>query len=264
MAVAVIAAATVSSCKRHVDPYEDWKAPQLLDEGERLLRNGDLAQADAVFKRGREVAEKRGFKANDLRVFDRRRLYIAAAQENLPLATQLYGEAGGGNDYRTMDVRIGMDLVMQLVRAGKMDDARKLAERLAQRFQGVPPANDEELSIYTVGWIAIDRLRTDNVEIERAKQASNAVVEVLSNEVEKAVLLKRPLNSAERLWLLRYVDHLFDTERSLVAQKIADFVERIDQAAPSGTDAKPCLPLDPMFPALGCIPEWPAPAKAGT
>ena len=262
MAVAVIVAAVVPSCKRHKDPYEDWKAPQLLDEGDRLLRTGDLAAADAVYERGREVAKASNFKLNDPRVFDRRRMFIAAAQENIPLATQLYGDVGGGNDYMTMDVRLGVDLMMMLVRAGKMDDARKLGERLAQRFALAEPNTPEELSLYLTGWMAIDRLRTANVEIERAKQASTTVVDLLGKAVEKAVVVQQPLNPAVRVSLNRYADHLYDTERSLVAQKIADYVERIDQAAPADPEMKPCLPLDATFPSLGCIPDWPAaPAK---
>ena len=137
-----------------------------------------------------------------------------------------------------------------LARAGRMDDARKLAERLAQRMQSTEPANHEEIPLYIVGWMAIDYLRTANVELERAREASTAVVDALSSGVEKAVVIHQPLNPAVRQWTVRYVDHLYDTERTLVAQKVADLVEPIDE---------------PLFPAFGCIPEWPVvPAKAGT
>ena len=263
--IAVVVAATAASCKRHEDPYADWKAPQLLDEGDRLVRLGDLAGADAVYQRGKEVAKKNSLKVNDPRVFDQRRMFIAAAREDVPVALDLYGVVGGGNDYMTMDVRMGVDLVVLLARAGRMDDARKLAERLAQRLQSTAPANHEEIPLYIVGWMAIDYLRTANVELERAREASTAVVDALSSGVEKAVVIHQPLNPAVRQWTVRYVDHLYDTERTLVAQKVADLVERIDEVAPPDPEAKPCLPLEPLFPAFGCIPEWPVvPAKAGT
>ena len=115
--IAVVVAATAASCKRHEDPYADWKAPQLLDEGDRLVRLGDLAGADAVYQRGKEVAKKNSLKVNDPRVFDQRRMFIAAAREDVPVALDLYGVVGGGNDYMTMDVRMGVDLVVLLARA---------------------------------------------------------------------------------------------------------------------------------------------------
>ena len=75
---------------------------------------------------------------------------------------------------------------------------------------------------------------------------------------ERAIGVRQPLLPGLRAWITRYVDHLYDSERSLVAQQVADLVERIDQRAAKPDDETACLLLDPIFPTLGCLADWPA------
>ncbi len=65
------------------DPYQDWKAPALLEEGERLLRAGDLEGAEKILRRGEARAEQDRVRADAMRVFQVSLLFIAAANGNV-------------------------------------------------------------------------------------------------------------------------------------------------------------------------------------
>lgn len=252
--VLVAALLLASACSRDKDPYRDWKAPQMLDEGERLLRAGDLTGADSVFRQGLERAQKAGYSADKTRAFLVRMLYVAAAKGDVAEMEKLFARTGGDANPRAMDVRLTLHLLLLLHNAGKTGEAKKLAEKLAQRLAAHPPDNFEERAFYAVAWIVIDRLRSANVELGKAKEASQALVETLKDMAQVASS-SEPIRPGLRRWITRYVDHLFDTERRLVAQEVADLVERIDQMAPPSEEQQPCLPLDPIFPALGCLAE---------
>jgi hypothetical protein len=243
--VAAALALAPAGCSRKKDPYQDWKAPQLLDEGDRLLRAGDVATAQSVFKRGFDIAKRDGLRNSQ--AFVQRMTAIAASRDEVATAQGLM-------PVESMDERTILRLTLGLVAAGKIDEARAMAERLAPRLSAKPP-EAEDLPYHVVGWIAIDRLRTQNVEIQRARAATDSLLGAVRRWVELGV----PLPAAPRGWITRYVDHLFDTERSLPAQEIGDLVERIDQRFPPGDDNSPCISYDLLFPSLGCLPDWPKP-----
>ena len=253
----VLAAALLllPACSRDKDPYAEWKAPQLLEEGEKLLRANDLSGAHNLFKRGLEKAEKGGARADQTRIFLARMLYIAAAQQRLADAEKLFTRMGGSADPQTMDVRVALHLAILMQREGRAADARALAEKLALRFSARAP-EFEEIPFYAIGWIVVDRARTANVELVRAKEASDAFVAALSSIAETAIGVRHSLPPGLRAWITRYVDHLYDSERTLVAKEVADLVERIDQVATTPDDKTACLLLDPNFPMLGCLAEW--------
>ena len=246
------AVALAGGCSRNKDPYADFKAPQMLEEGDRLLRAGDLAAAETVFRRGLERAQKDGYTADKTRVFIERMTLLAAARGSAADTEKLLARTGALEDPDSMDITLAIDLVLLHVREGKPEKARALAEKLARRL-AVRPPNPEELPVYVIGWIAIDRLRTQNVELTRAREATRALVETLKSWVEWG----RPMPAGPRAWIGRYVDHLFDSERSLIAQEIGDLMERIDERAPPPEDRSPCVPLDANFSSLGCLPDWP-------
>jgi tetratricopeptide (TPR) repeat protein len=254
--VFIAAALLVTACSRDKDPYRDWKAPQLLEEGDRLLRAGDLDAAGKALRRGLERAEKDGFKGEHTRVFLSRLGYIAAARENRAEAEQLFSRMGGVDNPRAMDLRLATQLVLLLQKEGKVDQARALGEKIVPRLEGGMPAA-EEMPFHLVGWIVVDRLRTANVEIGRAKEASDAFVAALTALAEASIPLRQPLPPGLRGWITRYIDHLYDSDRSLVAKQVADLVGRIDEVALPADDRAPCLLLDPLFPALGCLADWP-------
>ena len=256
----IVVAATLllaPACSRDKDPYADWKAPQLLEEGEKLLRASDLSGAYNFFKRGLAKAEKSGARADQTRIFVARMLYISAAQQNLAEAEKIFARMGGASDPQAMDVRVALHLAILMQRAGRAAEARALAERIALRL-AVRAPELEEIAFYAVGWIVIDRVRTANVELTRAREASDAFVAALASIAEAAIGPRQPLLAGLRAWISRYVDHLFDSERTLVAQQIADLVERIDQVASTPDDKSACILLDANFPALGCLADWPA------
>ena len=254
--VLVAALVLASACSRDKDPYADWKAPQLLEEGEKLLRANDLSGASNLFKRGLAMAEKSGARADQTRTFNVRMLYIAASQQNLAEAEKLFRRMGGSADPQAMDARVALHLAILMQREGRPADARALAEKLAVRMSA-RPAEFEEIPFYAVGWIVVDRVRSANVELTRAREASDAFVAALSSIAETAIGGRQPLNPGLRAWITRYVDHLYDSERTLVAQQVADLVERIDQVAAPSDDKGTCLPLEPNFPNLGCLADWP-------
>ncbi len=256
-AIAMIAMLLLATaCSRAKDPYADWKAPQLLDEGERLLRARDLGGAYNFFKRGLEKAEKAGARADQTRIFVSRMLYICAAQGNLAEAEKIFARMGGSRDPQAMDMRVALHLAILLQRAGRAAEARALAEKIAQRMTARPP-EFEEIRFYAVGWIVVDRVRSANVELARAKEASDAFVAALATITETAIGVRQPLLPGLRAWITPYVDHLYDSERTLVAQQVADLVERIDQRAAKPDDQTACLLLDLSFPTLGCLADWP-------
>jgi outer membrane protein assembly factor BamD (BamD/ComL family) len=247
---------TASACSRDKDPYADWKAPQLLDEGEKALRARDLSGAYYFFKRGLAKAEKAGARPEQTRIFTSRMLYIAAAQENLAEAEKIFARLGGATDPQKMDVRVALHLAILMQRAGRTADARALADKIAQRLGSSPP-QFEELAFFAVGWIVVDRARSANVELTRAKEASDGFMAALTSIAEAVIGPHQPLLPGLRAWIAGYIDHLYDTDRTLVAKEIADLVERIDQTAVTADDKNACLLLDPAFPNLGCLAEWP-------
>jgi outer membrane protein assembly factor BamD (BamD/ComL family) len=254
LAAALAAMLIVTACSRDKDPYENWKAAQLLDEGERLLRKNDLGGAANLFRRGIAKAEKAGARPEQLRIYTARMLYIAAAQQDVAEAEKLFARAGGAEP-QSMDMRAALQLAILMQRAGRAADARALGEKIAQRM-AARPAEPEEISFYAIGWIVVDRLRTANVEIARAREASDAFVAVLTSIAETTVGARRSLPPGLRAWVTPYVDHLFDNDRGLVAQQIADLVERIDERAQAPDDRSACILLDPAFPSLGCLADW--------
>ncbi len=246
----------VPACSRDKDPHAGWKAPQLFDEGDRLLRANDLPGAYNLFRRGSEKAQKAGVRAEQSRVFLVRMLYVELARGDLANAGKLFADMGGSAAPQAMDVRAALQLAILMQREGRSADARALAEKLALRLAGRPP-EPEEVAFFAVGWIVVDRVRTENVELSRAKEASDAFVASLGAIADTAISGRQPLNPGLRAWILRYVDLLYDSERALVAQHVADLVERIDQAAGGPADDRnPCLPLDRLFPTLGCLADW--------
>ena len=254
--VVAMALALAAGCSRNKDPYDVWKPGQMLDEGERLLRKNDLAAAEAVFRKGLVKAEKADYPPDKTRVFLVRLLYVAAARSDVAAMQKQFDSLKMGADPRTMDPRLTLHLVLLLHKAGKDAEARKLAEKLAQRFAARPPDNSiDERAYYAIGWIVIDRLRTANVEIDRAKEASDAVMKSLEDMAQYA-RYSGPIRPGVRRWITAYLDHLFDSDRARVAEKVSDMVERIDQMAPPTDDTSPCVALDSLFPSLGCLADW--------
>ena len=253
--IAIAAALLLASaCSRDKDPYADWKASQLLDEGEKTLRSGDLSGANNFFRRGLAKADKTGPRGDQTQIFTVRMLYILAAQQNLAELEKAFAR-GGGAESPTMDLRIALQLAILMQRAGRFDDARALAEKIAVRLAARAPEL-EEIPFHAIGWIVVDRVRSANVELTRAKAASDSFVAAFSAIAETAIGTRQSLNPGLRAWITRYIDHLYDSERTLVAQQIADLVERIDQVAPPSDDKNACLLLDPVFPTLGCLADW--------
>lgn len=245
-AVVLVAALVLAcACSRDKDPYRDYKAPQMLEEGDRLLRANDLPAAESVFRKGLVKAEKAGYPADKTRVFHDRLLRIAVARENLadPEVARFLA-----SDPADLDPRIATQVTLMLHRTGKADAARMLAEKLAQRL--ATRVDPHELPLQAIGWIVIDRLRTANVELNKARDASGAFVEAMKRFLEQGLSMPAGL----RAWIGPYMDHLFDNDRSLIAKEIADLIERIDQRTPP-SDEK-CIPLDPAFESLGCLSDW--------
>jgi hypothetical protein len=253
-AIAIAAALLLATACGRKDAYSDWKAPQLLDQGEKLLRANDLPGAYNFFKRGYEKLDKTGPQASKAGVFVDRMLFISAALQNVPeLEKQL--ARFGGLEPQTMNLRLALHLAILMQRAGRLDDARALAEKIAVRLASRAPEL-EEIPFHAIGWIVVDRVRSANVELTRAKAASDAFTGAFTDIAGTAINTRQPLNPGLRAWIARYVDHLYDTERTLVAQAIGDLVERIDEVAPSSDDKDACLLLDPFFPTLGCLADW--------
>jgi outer membrane protein assembly factor BamD (BamD/ComL family) len=254
---AVAALLLVAACSRDKDPYADWKAPQLLEEGERLLRANDLGGAGNLFRRGIAKAEKSGSRPDQMRIYAARMVYIAAAQQNLAEAEKIFARLPGAADPQSMDVTMALHLAILMQREGRPADARALAEKLALRMAARAP-EPEEAAFYAIGWIVVDRLRTANVEIKRAREASDAFVAVIASIADTSITGRRSLPPGLRAWITRYVDHLYDSERTLVAKNVADLIERIDEVASTPDDSNACLPLDRTFATLGCLADWPA------
>ena len=249
----VAALLLAGACSRDKDPYSDWKAPQLLEEGERLLRANDLGGAYNFFKRGYDKVDKNGPFASRAGIFLDRMMYVSAARQDLPELEKALGRVGG-TDPASMNLRLALQLAILMQRAGRADDARALAEKIAVRLASRAPT-PEDASFHAVGWIVVDRVRSANVELTRAKEASTAFVAAFSEIAGNLINTRQALEPGLRAWITRYIDHLYDTERTLVAGEIADLVERIDQVAPS-EDRSGCLLLDPIFPTLGCLADW--------
>ena len=251
------AALVASGCNREKDPYRDWKAPALLEEGERLLRAGDLEAAEKVLRRGATRAEKDGARAAQTHTFYSRLLFIAAARDNLPDALKLYDRMNAGGSVATLDPYATAELAVMLERAGKPAEARAMGEKLAARLAARRP-EPEELPIYLAGWIIVDRARTENVEINHAKEASDAFVALMNTLAETLIPPRQPLPPGVRTWVTRYVDHLYDSDRSVVAKEVAELVVRIDEVAATDDDKRSCIPLDAALPTLGCLADWPS------
>ena len=247
-AVALAALLALGACGRSDDPYERFKPAQLLDEGDRLLRQGDEAGAEKALRLGLERAEAAGADALQSRAFITRLFHLAVKRGDAEEAERLVARLGA-----PIDVRAAHDSAVLLFRQGKLDEARGRGEVLARALASQQPIDPHGRAIHAAAWMTIDRLRTARYDREAAREASDEVVAALVGMSHRRARFE-PLPPGLRAWILRYLDHLHDTERRLVALEIADLVQRIDENAPSEGEA-PCLPLDPALANLGCLQQ---------
>lgn len=246
----VAALLLLAACSRNKDPYADFKAGQLLDEGQRLLRQGDVDGADKAFRVGLERLEKAGFSVEKNRpAFLAPLLHLAIRRGDLAEAEKLMAHLGA-----PVDVRAANDIAVLVQRTGRIEDARAKAEIAAQAMAARPAADEEERAIYVAAWITVDRLRSARFDRAAAKEASDAVIAALTDVAERRGNY-RPMPPGLRRWITPYIDHLFATDRDAVAKEIASIVEHIDENAPPPEVDALCLPLYSTWQNLGCLLE---------
>lgn len=222
----------------------------MLDEGQRLLRQGDLDGADKAFRTGLERLEKAGFNVERNRAaFLSPLLHLAVKRSDLAAAEKLMARMGA-----PVDVRAANDIAVLVARTGRIEDARARGEIAAQAMAAQPAANEDDRAIYVAAWITVDRLRSARFDRGAAREASDAVIAGLADVAERRGAY-RPMPPGLRAWVSRYIDHLFATDRDAVAKEVASLVERIDEnASPPENDAL-CLPLYSTWQNLGCLLE---------
>ena len=113
---------------RSSDPYADFKPGQLLDEGQRLLRAGDLQGAEKVLRLGLQRAEKNGVNVEKVRpAFLSPLFHLAIKRGDAREAQRIVERMGPGADARAIH-----DLLVLTQASGTPDEARARAEVLAK------------------------------------------------------------------------------------------------------------------------------------
>ena len=245
----VAALAAVAGC-RETDPLKVMKTPQLVDEADRRLARGDLDGAEQVYRLALKRLEEAKVRGEALRTVQLPLFHLAMKRDDIGAARSLFAQMGD-----PVDVRAANDFAVLLHRQGKLDEARAMAERMVGPLDKAATDEDER-AIQVAAWIDIDRLRVARFDRPAAAEASNEVVELLTQHAAMVGNVFRPLPRGLRGWLLRYQDHLFATDRGDVAKQLGDMVERIDQNAPPAPNDALCLPLyRDRLQNLGCLAE---------
>lgn len=249
-ALALIAAVLLLAACRNNDPYADFKPALLLDEGQRLLRYGDLDGAEKALRLGLVRADKAGIDLGRSReAFLVPLFHLAVKRGNTAEAEKIFAQMGA-----PVDVRAAHEIAALTFKAGKVEEAGARGEILAAAIAVRRPDDDETRAIDVAAWTTIDRLRSARHDRAAAREASDAMIAALVDLAEYRGAY-RPLSPGLRGWITRYLDHLFATDRDLVAKEVAGLVERIDEnSPPSATDAL-CLPLYAQWRNLGCLIE---------
>jgi hypothetical protein len=248
--LALVAAAMLAAGCRNKDPYADFKPAQLQDEGERLLRTGDLANAEKLLRLGLERAERNSVKLERLRpAFLVPLFHLAVKRGDEKEAARLYERMGA-----PIDVRAAFEMMIFATRTATPDEARAKGEVVAQAMEAKKAEDPDERAIYVAAWITIDRLRSARFDRAAAREASDAVAAGLTDLAEMRGSY-RPLPPGLRAWVSRYIDHLFATDRPDAAREVASLIERIDENAPPPPSDALCLPLFRQWQNLGCLLE---------
>lgn len=247
-AAALAALVLAAGCGREKDPLKLMKAPQLQDEADRRLSQGDLDGAEKVYRLALAKFEEAGLKGEALDVHLRPLMHLALKRGDAAEATKLL------NRIHPPDVRGANDLAVTLHRAGKLDEARDMAERAARTMAQQAP-DDADRGIHLAAWTTIDRLRVARFDRPAAAKASEAFRELLVKHASFDGRY-RPLPRGLRATIVRYQDHLFATDRDPLAKDIGDLIERMDQNAPPDPVDALCVPLfEGKWQNLGCLLE---------
>ena len=248
-ALALLAALVLATgCGREKDPLKVMKAPQLQDEADRRLSQGDLEGAEKVYRLALAKFEEAGLKGEALDVHLRPLVHLALKRGDPVEATKLV------NRIHPADVRAANDLAVTLHKAGKLDEARDMVERAARTMEQ-QPAEEADRGIYLAAWTTVDRLRVARFDRPAAAKASDAFRELLVKHASFDGRY-RPLPRGLRATIVRYQDHLFATDRDALAKDLGDLVERMDQNAPPDPVDALCVPLyEGRWQNLGCLLE---------
>lgn len=164
---------------RSSDPYADYKPAQLLYEGERLLRIGDLAGAENALRLGLQRTEKNAALARSQPAFLSPLFHLAVKRGDGLEASKLLARMG-----TPLDVRAAHDMAVLTQRSGALDDAREQGDRIAQAMQARAAADDDVRAVHVAAWITIDRLRSARFDRPAAREASDAVIVAITDVAE--------------------------------------------------------------------------------
>jgi hypothetical protein len=248
--LALVAALLLLPACRDNSPYADFKPAHLLDEGQRLLGYGDLDGAEKALRLGLTRAEKSGIDLGRSReAFLVPLFHLAVKRGDTAEAGRILARMG-----TPVDVRAAHQVAVLTSRSGNADEARAKGEIVAAAIAARTPTDDETRAIDVAAWTTIDRLRSARFDRAGAREATDAVIAGLTDLAEYRGAY-RPMPPGLRGWITRYIDHLFATDRDLIAKDVAGLVERIDENAPSPDDDALCLPLYKQWRNLGCLLE---------
>jgi hypothetical protein len=248
--LALAAAVLLIAACRDNSPYADFKPAHLLDEGQRLLGFGDLDGAEKALRLGLARAEKSGIDLGRSReAFLVPLFHLAVKRGDRAEAVKLLARMG-----TPVDVRATHQIAVLTQKSGKADEARAQGELVVAAMAAAPPNDDETRAIHLAAWTTVDRLRSARFDRAGAREATDAVIAGLTDLAEYRGGY-RPLPPGLRGWVTRYIDHLFATDRDLIAKDVAGLVERIDENAAAPASDALCLPLYAKWRNLGCLLE---------
>lgn len=249
LAVGLIGALLASGCGREKDPLKVMKPPQLQEEAERRLSQGDIEGAEKVFRLALAKFEEAGLKGEALHPHLLPLIHLAIKRGDVAEGTKLL------NRVFPPDVAAANNIAVLLHGAGKLDEARDMAERAARTMAAKPTEDDAERGRYLAAWTTIDRLRVARFDRPGAGEASKAFLDLLMKHGTfdgRYHALPRGLRAP----IVRYQDFLFATDRDALAKQIGDIVERIDQNAPPDPNDALCVRIsEDRLQNLGCMLE---------
>jgi tetratricopeptide (TPR) repeat protein len=250
LAILALLGLALLSCSR-----EDPRKPhQVLEDGRSALLAGDLARAQselelAVAKADRAQIDWVRMKSYAVPLFQ-----AYALQGKVDLAVKIFDRANRPGEDFYLFPREGNNLMALYARAGSVEDALRIAEKLAHTLDVAGSNFTPHLRLLV--WANIDRALFAGGDAEGAQAAGENARSELNNLARFRDGRHWPLEPGMKAWLARYASYLGLTGRAEEAAEVEGLAAQIESNSPAPEASPRCVAAgDP--PLLGCVLDVP-------
>jgi tetratricopeptide (TPR) repeat protein len=228
------------------------KPHQVLAEGRTALMAGDFARAQVLLELALVKADKAQMHWVEIKAYAAPLFQAYALQGKLEPAEKAFERVNRPPEELYIDPRAAYNLMALYARAGRLEDARRIADKLAFSL-------DRTSSNYTAAARFVYRGGIDRV-LASAGNAEAAVAQRAKALMELQDLTKMhdsrywPLEPGMKKWLAGYVSYLRGAGHAEDALQVTALVEKIEANSPSTGSEAPCIAVTEP-PMLGCLVE---------